>query len=66
MTFHVDEDILCLTGSAGGTLEVGQPDTDDEVNFSTWDSHTQRYAQAYLGPAERERLIAWLKGDYQP
>lgn len=65
MTFHTDEDTLHLSGSSGDTLEVGQPDTDDEVCFSIWDNEHGCYVHAYLGPAERVRLIAWLNGDYR-
>lgn len=48
-------------GSAGDALEVGEPDTDGEVEFSIYSEHYGIYAGAHLGVAERQRLIRQLR-----
>jgi hypothetical protein len=62
MAIEGDEGILRLTGSIGDTLEVGTRDTDGEICFSIFDGHYAITASAWLGDAEREALIDWLRG----
>jgi hypothetical protein len=53
-------------GSSGYTLEVGDPDTDNEVQFSIYDGHYDVTAYAYLGVEDRQRLIRQLQACTPP
>jgi hypothetical protein len=47
-----------ITGSAGQTMVVEPPDTDNEVNFGLCSFDVELYG--WVGLEDRKKLIRWL------